>query len=135
MSALSRRTWLLAAALLLLGGSALAGSYLSQAAVLVRGAEAEAGALARRPTDRKLASLAHRLAAARVEAARAIEVPKEVVPAHPHLLLLLELHERAAEAAARGEQERFLVELARAREERRTFEAVLGQLGWRLPEN
>jgi hypothetical protein len=132
---LKRRTWLTKAAalvLLTLVGPASAGSYLSRAAMLVEAAELEGSALRRRLHDKDLARLTHRLALSRVEGAREMPVPKEVVRAHPHLLLVLEAYERAADAALRGADESFLVALARAREERRTFEAVLEQLGWNL---
>jgi hypothetical protein len=61
-------------------------------------------------------------------------VPKEVVQAHPHLLLTLENYERAMDAAVNGEGERFMIYCQRAQDEERTFRAVLRQLGWELPE-
>lgn len=130
-----RRHWLLSALCLValtLAGSASAGSYLQRAAMLLEAAELEGSALRQRLHDKDLARLSHRLALARIEGAREMPVPKEVVRAHPHLLLVLEAYERAADAALRGADESFLVSLARAREERRTFEAVLAQLGWTL---
>lgn len=135
---MSRRAFLSAAlgvALVTALGSAWAGSYLSRAAVLLEAAELEGSALRQRLHDKDLARLTHRLATARIESAREMPVPKEVVRAHPHLLLVLEAYERAADAALRGADEAFLVALARAREERRTFEAVLGQLGWTLKDH
>jgi hypothetical protein len=60
-------------------------------------------------------------------------VPKEVVQAHPHLLLVFENYERAADAAENSQVERFLVFLQRALDEERTFRAVLKQFGWDLP--
>lgn len=121
-------------ALLTAVGAAFGGSYLSRAAILLEAAELEGSALRRRLHDKDLARLTHRLATARIESAREMPVPKEVVRAHPHLLLVLEAYERAADAAVRGAHESFLVALARAREERRTFEAVLQQLGWTLKD-
>lgn len=132
---MNRRLWLtssLCLAAFTLGVQAFAGSYLSRAAMLLDAAEVEGSALRQRLHDKDLARLTHRLATARVEGAREMPVPKEVVRAHPHLLLVLEAYERAADAAVRGADETFLVALARAREERRTFEAVLAQLGWTL---
>ncbi len=132
----TRRTFALA--LLVAGlfttGVAFAGSYLSRSAVLVGGAELEAKMLQRRLYDKELARMNHRLALARVEAGRVMLVPKEVKNAHPHLLLSLESYERAADGATRGDHEDFLVSLARAREERRIFKAVLKQEGWDLPQ-
>jgi hypothetical protein len=61
-------------------------------------------------------------------------VPKEVVQAHPHLLLTLENYERAADAAVAGEADRFMIYCQRAQDEERTFRAVLKQLGWELPD-
>lgn len=113
---------------------AYAGSYLRRAAMLLEAAELEGSALRERIHDKDLARLTHRLATTRVEVAREMPVPKEVVRAHPHLLLVLEAYERAADAALHGKNETFLVALARAREERRTFEAVLAQLGWTLKD-
>ena len=84
--------------------------------------------------DKELADLIHKLANARLEAAKGMLVPKEVVQAHPHLLLVLENYERAADAATRGEAEKFLVYQQRARDEDRTFRGVLKQFGYALPE-
>lgn len=111
-----------------------AGSYLERAAVLLDAAEVEARSLGKRFSDRELASVLHRIAEERLAAARQMQVPKEVVKAHPHLLLVLEGFERAADAAQAGKLEPFLLALARAREERRTFEMVLKELGWTLPK-
>lgn len=125
--------WMCGTAVLCLAGSAFGGSYLSRAAMLIEGAEIEARALRRRLHDKELAKMTHRLALARLEAGKGTLVPKEVVKAHPHLLLVLEAYERAADAAVRGDHEDVLVALARAREETNTFESVLKQLGWSLP--
>lgn len=114
--------------------AAWAGSYLSSSAVLLKGAELEASALRARFFDKQLARLTHRLALGRTTAAGEMVVPEEVKRAHPHLLLVLESYERAAEAAVRGHQSDFLVGLARAREEKRIFVAVLKQDGWELPD-
>jgi hypothetical protein len=113
---------------------AFAGSYLNRAAVLLAGAELEAKVLQRRLYDKELARVTHRLALTRVAAGNEMQVPVEVKNAHPHLLLSLESFERAADGAARGDHEDFLVALARAREERRIFVAVLKEAGWDLPK-
>jgi hypothetical protein len=73
------------------------------------------------------------MATARLDAARTMTVPKEVEQAHPHLLLVLENYQQAAEAATLGETERFGIYFQRAQDEERTFKAVLKQLGWLLP--
>ncbi|MBX3129249.1 MAG: hypothetical protein KF718_21200 [Polyangiaceae bacterium] len=113
---------------------AWAGSYLDRAALLVHQATRDADYLRARLSDRELARVIHTLAKARVEAASAMIVPKEVAQAHPHLLLMLENYERAAEAAEKGQTQRFLIYQQRARDETRILRGVLKQLGWPLPE-
>jgi len=134
----SRRAALLGCAALgatLFGAvDAHAGSYLNRAAFLIAGARRESDTLRQRFGDKELARLAYRLAQARLESAGTMMVPKEVVQAHPHLLLTLENYERAADAAVNGEGERFMIYCQRAQDEERTFRAVLRQLGWELPE-
>jgi hypothetical protein len=124
----------LLSALALRATPAFAGSYLSRAALLLDGAELEARKLRARFFDKELARLTHRLALGRTKAAGEMLVPDEVKRAHPHLLLVMESYERAAEAAVRGEQSEFLVALERAREETTIFVAVLKQDGWELPK-
>ncbi len=114
--------------------SAWAGTYLNSAALLLAQASTEGDYLRARINDKELAELIHKLADARLDAAKNILVPKEVVQAHPHLLLVLENYERAADAATRGEAEKFLVYQQRARDEDRTFRGVLKQFGYALPE-
>ena len=128
------RAFLLVAALCLVALPAYAGSYLNRAAVLVWHAEQDADYLRARINDRELARVVHQVAEARVRAASNMTVPKEVTQAHPHLLLLLENYERAAAAAADGQVQRFLVYQQRGRDETRTLQEVLKQLGWKLPE-
>jgi hypothetical protein len=115
--------------------SALAGTYLNRAVVLLSGASREAVYLRARLGDRELARVTHRLAQARLDAARTMTVPKEVEQAHPHLLLVLENYQQATEAATLGEADRFAIYHQRALDEERTFKAVLKQLGWLLPES
>jgi len=122
------------AAGLLISAPAWAGTYLNSAALLLSQASTEGDYLRGRINDKELADLIHRLADARLEAAKNMLVPKEVVQAHPHLLLVLENYERAADAATRGEGEKFLVYQQRARDEDRTFRGVLKQFGYVLPE-
>lgn len=132
----SRRRFALAllTATVLVAAPAFAGSWLDRAALLLGQATRDTDWLRGRLTDRDLAEVVHRLASARLESARRMQVPKEVQQAHPHLLLVLEQHERAAEAATRGEQQRFLVYVNRAREEEKILKGVLKQLGWSLPK-
>ena len=135
ISPIRRRAWLgLFVASLLTSGSAWAGTYLNSAALLLAKANHEGDYLRARINDKELADLIHKLADARLEAAKSMLVPKEVVQAHPHLLLVLENYERAADAATRGEAAKFLVYQQRARDEDRTFRGVLKQFGYALPE-
>jgi hypothetical protein len=119
---------------LLYAASAEAGSYLNRAALLVIQASRESEYLRGRVNDKDLAELVHQVAAARLEAASRMNVPKEVVQAHPHLLLTLENYERSADAAVEGHNERFLIYQQRARDEEVILRGVLKQLGWALPE-
>lgn len=116
-------------------GVAWAGTYLNRAAVLLAGGAREANYLRARVADRELAVIVHRLAQARLAAAQEMTVPKEVVLAHPHLLLVLESYEQASEAATRGDAERFITYYQRALDEERTFRAVLKSFGWVLPDS
>ena len=136
MTTLGRRAMLglLAASLMLASPAAWAGTYLNSASLLLAQASAEGDYLRARINDKELADLIHKLSDARLGAAKTMLVPKEVVQAHPHLLLVLENYERAADAATRGEAEKFLVYQQRARDEDRTFRGVLKQFGYVLPE-
>ncbi len=132
----TRRTLLglLALAPLLVCSGAEAGSYLSRAAMLVGQASRESEYLRARVNDKDLAELVHSVAVARLNAASRMNVPKEVVQAHPHLLLTLENYERSAFAATEGHAERFLIYQQRARDEEQVLRGVLKQLGWALPD-
>ena len=121
-------------AVLLIPSEAWAGSYLNRAALLVTQASHDCSYLHARVYDKDLAFVVHKLAQARVEAAGAMLVPKEVAMAHPHLLLVLENYERAADAAREGQVQRFIAYQVRAREEEQTLRGVLKQLGWSLPD-
>lgn len=134
MSSRRRFLALVASAALLVAAPAQAGSYLNRAAMLVTQASRESEYLRGRVNDKDLAELVHQVALARLEAASRMNVPKEVVQAHPHLLLTLENYERAADAAVEGHNDRFLVYQQRARDEEVILRGVLKQLGWALPE-
>lgn len=113
---------------------AWAGSYMDRLALLVTQANHDSDYLRARLSDRELARVIHTVAEARAQAASTMAVPKEVANAHPHLLLVLENHERAADAAEQGNAQRFLVYQQRARDEERVLRGVLKQLGFPLPE-
>jgi hypothetical protein len=101
---------------------------------LINEAHRASSFLRTRSTDRELARVVHQAAEARLEAAQRMSVPKEVVLAHPHVLIVLEHHERAAFAAAEGDTQRFLIQELKADEEERVLRSVLEQLGWPLPK-
>ena len=88
---------------------AFAGSYLNRAAILVVQGSRESEYLRGRVNDKDLAEVVHSVAVARLDAASRMQVPKEVVQAHPHLLLVLQNYERSADSAAEGHAERFLI--------------------------
>lgn len=111
---------------------AFAGSYLNRAGLLLRQGRGESDTLRAHFGDKELSRLVFRLAKARLDAAGSMLVPKEVVQAHPHLLLVFENYERAADSAQNLEPQRFLVHCQRAYDEERTFRAVLKQLGWEV---
>jgi hypothetical protein len=136
MRSLCRRSALIRIVVALLLGTsvACAGTYLNSAALLLAQANSEGDYLRAHINDKDLADLIHNLADARLQAAKNILVPKEVVQAHPHLLLVLENYERAADAATRGEGDKFLIYQQHARDEDRTFRGVLKQFGYALPE-
>jgi hypothetical protein len=117
-----------------LSQDAFAGSYLDRAALLVRHAREEADYLRARLGDRELARMVQGLAEGRLQSARSVTVPKEVEQAHPHLLLMLEDYERAADAAADRRGPQCIVLQNRARDEEQIFRGILRQLGLPLPD-
>ena len=125
----------LGAAALLLAAPVFAGSYLTRAALLIAEGRREGDLLRVHFADKELANTVHRMALARVDVAGTMLVPREVVQAHPHLLLIFESYERAADAALNSQAERFIALLQRALDEERTFRAVLKQFGWELPSS
>lgn len=124
----------LLALVLAIAGPAFSGTYLSRAALLIAGGSREMSYLRARFSDKELARVVQRLAEARRDTAVAMTVPKEVANAHPHLLLILENQVIAADAATRGEGEKFNTYFQRALDEERTFRAVLKNYGWTLPD-
>ena len=113
--------------------SAYAGPYLDRAAILLSDARRGSEWLLTHLSDKELATILREMAEARLRAARKLTVPKEVIGAHPHLLLTLENAERAAAAAQEGSNERFLHYLRLAREEDANFRAVLAAQKYELP--
>jgi len=113
---------------------ARAGTYLDTAALLLDETRRSTSFIQLHLTDMKLVEIAHQLSEARVKCGRAVVVPKEVDKAHPHLLLALEVSERAIAAALDGEPLRFLRLALQARDEERTFRALLNEQKFTLPE-
>lgn len=117
----------------LLTSVSAAGSYLDRAQFLVAQSDQASGFLRAHLRDRQLAELIRREAEGRLKSAKATIVPKKVVMAHPHLLLMLESFERAASAVAAGDLKLYYRTHKRVQEEAELFESILLQLGWRLP--
>ena len=114
--------------------AARASSYLDSAALLLDEARKSSDWINSHFGDLELATVAHELSEARVKAGRTLSVSKAVERAHPHLLLTLETCERAMAAAVEHESTRFLRLVAQARDEERTFRAILSQQRLSLPE-
>jgi hypothetical protein len=131
---MKRRAWLFVLLALLLTSVAWAGSYMDRTTLLINEARRASNFLRSRSYDKELARVIHHAALARLEAAQKMSVPKEVVLAHPHVLIVLEHHERAANAAALGEPQKFFIYELKADEEERVLRSVLEQLGWPLPK-
>jgi chromatin segregation and condensation protein Rec8/ScpA/Scc1 (kleisin family) len=109
------------------------GSYLNRAALLLQQSRAERDMVLPRPNDKELLRMVHTIAEARAKSARTMEVPKVIAHAHPHLLLVLENSERAYAAAIRGNHQRFLQHILRARAEDKTFRALVENMDYTLP--
>ncbi len=119
---------------LLVAVPAFAGTYMDRAALLISQADRESNYLKRRLSDRELAHVVHEMASARLRAASTMQVPKEVRAAHPHVLLVLENYERAANFAEEGDKRRFFVYLDKAHQEEAIMRGVFKELGWPLPK-
>lgn len=127
---------ILVAALLTLGvvPVAFAGSYLDRAALLLDEARKEGDMLQPRTHDKEMVLVIKALCEVRARVARKMEIPAAVGKAHPHLLLVFENYERAAEAASEGNFKKFMEHLATARDEDKIFRSILAELGYTLPE-
>jgi hypothetical protein len=136
MNALLRRLLVLVVSVLALAVAtpAWAGSYLDRAALLLDESRREGDMLQPRTNDKEMVLIVKALAEARARVGRKMEVPAAVAKAHPHLLLVLENCERAADAASEGNFKKFMEHLTTARDEERTFRALISELGYTLPE-
>jgi len=119
--------------LLLMSRDGWGGSYLNRAALLLGESLAERDMVWPRSNDHELVRIVHAVARARASSARTMKVPKTVVTAHPHLLLVLENSERAYAAALAGNHQRFVAHILRARAEDKTFRTLITKLGYTLP--
>lgn len=134
---MNRRRFLSATASLAiacLAGPAFAGSYLDRAALLLDQARKEGDLLQPRTGDKELALVIKTLSEARAKAARKMEVPAAIAKAHPHLLLVMEVWDRAVESALEGNFKKFMEHLLTAREEDRIFRALVKELGFAIPD-
>lgn len=134
---MSARRWIafaLVVAAMLDAGSALAGTYLDSAALLLDESRRSAEFVQSHLGDVQLTTLAHGLAEARVKAGREVAVPEDVSKAHPHFLLALEAFERALAAAQDREIKKFFQLLVEARREEQAFRALLAQQHLNLPD-
>lgn len=112
--------------------TAYAGSYLDRAKLLVSGTEQDCQMLRQHLMDKELATMIHGVAEARLRAASKMEVPAAVAKAHPHLLLVLEHGERAADAASGGNIKIAFEHLEDATREAKMFRSLLTELGFPL---
>ena len=126
--------FLLALAMLGFTPIAWGGSYLDRAALMLDEARREGDMLQPRTFDKEMVLVVKTLAEARAKVGRKMEVPAAVVRAHPHLLLVLENCERAADAAEEGNFKKFMEHLNTARDEEKTFRALISELGYTFPE-
>lgn len=126
--------FLVAVVALVVAPLAWAGSYLDRAALLLDEARKEGDMLQPRTFDKEMVLVVKTLTEARAKVARKMEVPAAVAKAHPHFLLVLENYERAADAAGEGNFKKFMEHLNTARDEDKTFRAILAELGYTLPE-
>jgi len=119
---------------LVIARPARAGSYLDRAALMLDESRREGDMLQPRTHDKEMVLVVKALAEARARVGRKMEVPAAVAKAHPHLLLVLENWERAADAASEGNFKKFMEHLMIARDEDRTFRVIIAELGYTLPD-
>jgi hypothetical protein len=126
-------TFLVGLAALFFASTAFAGSYLDRVTLLLDESEKDLSAVREHMTDKELATMIETIADARLKAAGKMEIPASVAKAHPHLLLVLEHTERAADAAKDGNYKSAAEHLDDADREDKMFRAQLTELGFPLP--
>lgn len=114
---------------------AWAGSYLDRAALLLVETQREGDLVQPRVGDKEFVAIVAATTAARLDAARGMQVPAQVAKAHPHLLLVLTNADAAMRAAVEGDFKKFMQSLTAARAEDKNFRLVLKTLGYTLPEH
>jgi hypothetical protein len=116
------------------GGVAFAGSYLDRAALMLDEAHKEIEAAKTHTSDKELLLVVKAATEARLKVARKMNVPAAVTDAHPHLMLVLENHDRALDAVIAGNTKKFAECLITATNEEATFRNLIKQLGYALPK-
>lgn len=123
-----------AAAVLLAASAALGGSYLDRAALMLDGGRKEIEMVKSRTSDKELLLVVKALTEARVKSGRKMNVPAQVVDAHPHLLLVLESYDRALDALLASNMKKYSECLVNAADEERTFRMMIKNAGFSLPK-
>jgi hypothetical protein len=108
--------------------------YLTEVAMVVEGARRLLSWTEKYGSEPEFARFAHPMAERYVEMAGRLVPPEELLPAHPHILLVVENVERALDAAASADTSAFRQRARTVREELVTLESVLKQFKMRLPE-
>ena len=131
----ARYGWIAAIVLFLVSvvTPAFGGSYLDRATLLLDGSERDLAMIGAHMTDKELATMVEVIADARLKAASKMVIPTSIAKAHPHLLLVLEHTERAADAAKDGNFTTAREHLDDAEREDRMFRAQMSELGFPLP--
>lgn len=123
-----------AAALALATRGASAGSYLDRAALILEESKKELEMVKTRTGDKELLLVLKALAEARLKVARKMTVPAKVAGAHPHLMLVLENHDRALEALSTGNTKKYAECMINVVSEEKTFRDLIKEAGYSLPK-
>lgn len=113
---------------------ALAGSYLDRAALLLDEVKREVELVKSRTSDKELLLVVKALTEARLKVARKMNVPAKVVDAHPHLMLVLENHDRSIDALTSGNMKKYAECLINLADEEKTFRNLIKEAGYALPK-
>ncbi|MBK8252610.1 MAG: hypothetical protein IPK82_08070 [Polyangiaceae bacterium] len=134
---MNRRTFLavsVAAAYTLSAGIVYAGSYLDRAALMLEEGRKEIETVKTRTNDKELLIVVRALTEARLKVARKMNVPAQVVSAHPHLMLVLENYDRAIESLLASNTKKYAECLVNAADEEKTFRSMIKEAGYSLPK-